>query len=105
MITLVGYSNINEVLMYKNKNVYVKKYDLSLNPNEYLESDLINLNVVLNNVQVGKIVGIEDNGHGNKTIEAIINDKKTLIPYHEHFIKNIDFESKTIELKEVEGLL
>ena len=104
MITLVGYTNINEELMFKNKNVYVKKFDLSLNPNEYLESDLINLNVVLNDVQVGKIVGIEDNGHGNKTFEAIINNKKTLIPYHEHFIKNIDFNNKTIELREVDGL-
>ena len=105
MITLVGYDNINEVLHYLKQKVYVKKFDLSLNPNEYLEDDLINLKVILDNREVGTVVGITNNGNGNKTIETIINGKKVLIPYHDHFIKNIDFNNKCIEFMEVEGLI
>ena len=38
-------------------------------------------------------------------IETIINGKRVLIPFHEHFIKNIDFVNRVIEFSEVEGLL
>ena len=105
MITLVGYDNINEVLKYLKQKVYVKKFDLSLNPNEYLDDDLLNLKVILDNKEVGIVVGITNNGAGNRTIETIINGKRVLIPFHEHFIKNIDFVNRVIEFSEVEGLL
>ena len=47
MITLKGYSNINEVLKYMKKNVYVKRVDLSLGNEDYLDEDIIGLDVLL----------------------------------------------------------
>ena len=105
MITLKGYDNINQVLKYLNKDVYIKKNDLSLGNKEYLDDELINLNVIFNNELVGHIVAIRQINENNKIIEAIINNKKTLIPYHEDFIGNIDFENKEIELKLIEGMI
>ncbi|MBR1385945.1 MAG: 16S rRNA processing protein RimM [Bacilli bacterium] len=105
MITLKGYDNINQVLKYLNKDVYIKKNDLSLGNKEYLDEELINLNVIFNNELVGHIVAIRQINENNKIIEAIINNKKTLIPYHEDFIGNIDFENKEIELKLIEGMI
>ncbi len=105
MITLKGYDNINQVLKYLNKDVYIKKNDLSLGNKEYLDEDLINLNVIFNNELVGHIVAIRQINENNKIIEAIINNKKTLIPYHEDFIGNIDFENNKIELKLIEGMI
>ena len=105
MITLKGYDNINQVLKYLNKDVYIKKNDLSLGNKEYLDEDLINLNVIFNNELVGHIVAIRQINENNKIIEAIINNKKTLIPYHEDFIGNIDFENNKIELNLIEGMI
>ena len=105
MITLKGYDNINQVLKYLNKEVYVKKNDLDLGEKEFLDEDLINLSVIFNNREVGRVVAIRQINPKNKVIEAMINDKLTLIPYHEDFIGNIDFENKIIELKLIEGMI
>ena len=105
MITLKGYDNINQVLKYLNKEVYVKKNDLSLGAKEYLDEELINLNVIFNNEEVGRVVAIRQINPKNKIIEAIINNKLILIPYHEDFIINVDLENKKIELKLIEGMI
>ena len=42
MITLAGFDDINEVLRFKNKDVFVKKTDLSLGKKGFLDEDLIN---------------------------------------------------------------
>ena len=41
--------SLNEVLQFLKKNVYVKRYDLSLSTDDYLDEDLIGLNVLLDN--------------------------------------------------------
>ena len=105
MITLYGYDNINEVLPFKNENVYVKKNDLDLGENEYLDEDLINLNIMFNNEEVGHVVAIRELNPKNKIIEAIINDKLTMIPYHKDFINNVDLINKKIELNLIEGMI
>ena len=105
MITLYGYDNINEVLPFKNENVYVKKNDLDLGENEYLDEDLINLSVIFNNQEVGHVVAIRELNPKNKIIEAIINDKLTMIPYHKDFINNVDLINKKIELNLIEGMI
>jgi 16S rRNA processing protein RimM len=105
MITLYGYGNINEVLKFINKNVYVKKNDLNLSDKEFLDEDLVNLNIVFNNKEVGHVVAIRQINPKNKVIEAVINDKTTLIPYHDDFIRNIDLENKVIEMNLIEGMI
>ncbi len=105
MITLYGYDNINEVLIFLNKNVYIKKNDLNLGDKEFLDEDLINLSVIFNNKEVGHVVAIRQINPKNKIIEAVINDKVTMIPYHEDFILNVDLENKKIELNLIEGMI
>lgn len=105
MITLKGYNNINEVLKYLNKEVFVKRNDLSLNTNDYLDEDLVNLSVIFNNQEVGHVVAVRQINPKNKIIEALINDKITLIPYHNDFIKNVDLENKKIELNLIGGMI
>lgn len=105
MITLKGYNNINEVLKYLNKEVYVKRNDLSLKTNDYLDEDLVNLSVIFNNQEVGHVVAVRQINPKNKIIEALINDKITLIPYHNDFIKNVDLENKKIELNLIGGMI
>ncbi len=105
MITLKGYSNINEVLKYLNKEVFIKKNDLSLKTNDYLDEDLINLSVIFNNQEVGHVVAIREINPKNKIIEVLINNKITLVPYHDDFIKNVDLKNKKIELNLIGGMI
>ena len=105
MITLAGFDDINEVLRFKNKDVFVKKNDLSLGKKEFLDEDLINLNIMFNNEEVGYVVAIRQINPKNKIIEAIINNKVTLIPYHEDFVKDVDLDNKIIVLDLIEGMI
>lgn len=105
MITLKGYTNINEVLKYLNKSVYIKRNDLNLSSGEYLDKDLINLNVLFASKTIGRVLALKDEGSGNKVLEILVNDKKALIPFHENFVKKIDFENNTIELELIEGMI
>lgn len=105
MITLKGYTNINEVLKYLKKDVYVKRYDLSLSTDDYLDDDLIGLNVLLDTGETGTVVAITNNGGNNKTLELLIDGKKVYVPYHKDFIKNINLDNKLIELNTIEGLI
>ncbi len=88
MVMLQGYSNINEVLKYKNKKVYVKRRDLLLSENDYLYEDLIGLNVEENEKTLGKIVEIVYN-NGNILL-AVRGEKKFYIPLQDAFIKKVD---------------
>ena len=90
MITLKGYSNINEVLKYINKNVYIKRNDLNLTSGEYLDKDLINLNVLFNSKAIGRVLALRVEGSGNKILEIFKLSKLIWL----FFIKKILFRFK-----------
>ena len=100
MITMEGYSNINEVLKYKGKNVYVNKEDIKLD-NNYLDEDIIGLNTYVENDYKGIVRNIE---RYDKTTLLVINnsDKEYLVPYE--LIDKIDINNKKIYIKNIEGL-
>ena len=53
MITIDKYDNINDVLKYVGKNVYVSRESLKLKNDDYLLSDLVGLNVIFNDTVYG----------------------------------------------------
>lgn len=99
MITLKGINDINEILPLKGSLVYVLKSSLNLDEDEYLDSDLIGLNIYMNDQFKGIVTDIN----------YITNNKKLLvvngnyIPFE--LIKKIDFKNQKIMLEEVDGLL
>ena len=103
MITLKGYNNINEVLKYKGKNVYVNDSDIKLDNNKYLDEELIGLNVIYEDNNKGTIVDIE---RYDKIVLFNIknNDKEYLIPYNDNIIDKIDINNKRIYIKDIKGL-
>jgi len=100
MITLNGYTNINDVLFLKGKKVYCKREDLNLKSDEYLIQDLIGIEVYFNENLVGKVTDISRDKNPLITI-----DNKKFVPYNDNFIDSIDIEKGKIELKNCEGLL
>lgn len=88
MVTLDNYSNINEVLFLKNKEVYsLREY-----VKEILPEDLIGYDVIKDNENYGKVKYITAN-----TVQDILvtNTNKKII-FIKEFIKKIDNEKKQI---------
>lgn len=104
MITLKNYNNINEVLKYKGSLVYINRLDLQLNDNEYLESDLLNFDIIINNNIIGKLSSFE-NHNKNKIIIVKNKEKEILLPYNNNLIENINLDKKEIIYKNIEGLI
>ena len=100
MITIKGINDIQDVLIYKGKKVYFNKEDLSLNEDEILDSDLINIEVYYKENNIGVIEEIINN-NGYKLFK--MNDK--YIPYNKNFIEKIDIKNNKIILKNVEEIL
>ena len=103
MITMKGYSEINEVIRYKGLYVYVKKEDLNLSNNEYLESDLINLNVYVKDENIGLITDIRDSGH-NKFLVIKTKEKEVFIPMQDEFIKEVNLKDKKVVIEPIKGM-
>jgi len=104
MITLKNYNNINEVLKYKGSLVYINRLDLKLNDNEYLECDLLDFNIIINNNIIGKLSSFE-NHNNNKIIIVKNKEKEMLLPYNNNLIENINLDKKEITYKNIEGLI
>lgn len=104
MITLKNYNNINEVLKYKGSLVYINRLDLKLNDNEYLECDLLDFNIIINNNIIGKLSSFE-NHNNNKIIIVKNKEKEILLPYNNNLIENINLDKKEITYKNIEGLI
>lgn len=103
MITMDGYSDINQVLKYKGLYVYVKKEDLKLEEGEYLETDLIGLTVMVNQEEKGTVSDIRDSGH-NKFLVIDTSGKQVFIPYQKEFISKIDLGNKQIVITPIKGM-
>lgn len=104
MITIKGINNINDVLKYKGKRVYVNKEDIILGDNQYLDEDIINLDVIIDNDIIGKVKRIDK--HNKNEVLVIRNDtKEHFLPYNFDLIESIDLNNKKLIYKNIRGLL
>lgn len=104
MFCLKGYTNINEVLKYKGLSVYIKREDLKLGENEYLNEDLLGLEVY----SAGKLVGICRDVVEYPSSEMLVirnKEKKFLVPYVVDLVKEINLEEKRIVIEDRKGLI
>lgn len=103
MITLEGYTNINEVLKYKGQSVFVNSEDIKLDKDKYLDEEIIGLEVIYQDTSKGIVSNIER--YDKTTLLVIKNmDKEHLIPYNDNIIDKIDIKNKKIFIKDIKGL-
>lgn len=103
MITMNGYFDINQVLRYKGLYVYIKKEDLHLEDGEYLETDLIDLTVIVDNEEKGVITDIRDSGH-NKFLVIKTDSQEVFVPYQKEFISSVDFANNKVVITPIKGM-
>ena len=99
MVTLEGITNINQILDLKGSLVYIDKSLINLDKDEYLDTDLIGLEVYMNNTLKGKVEDI-----------VLLNNSKKLLVVNSKYVplelvKEVDFKNKKIIIEEVMGLL
>ena len=103
MIVMDGYNDINDVLKYKGEYIFVNKEDIVLEENEYLDEDIIGLNVYVDDRLLGRVNRIDK--HSVNEILVIKNDEKNyLVPYNFDIILSIDLSKKEMRVKNVVGL-
>ena len=102
MITIDEYDNINDVLCYVGKNVYVRRDTLKLTNEDYLLSDLVGLSVVFNDTVYGVV---KDYSNDLNPLLKIEYDKNYYIPIKGDYIKNVDLANKKIIVENIEGLI
>ena len=99
MVTFEEINNINDILSLKGNLVYINRDLINLANEEYLDSDLIDLNVYMNEKLVGIIKDINYIGKNKKLL--VVNN--SLVPFE--LIKKVDLENNIVEIEEVIGLL
>ena len=103
MITMCGYGDINQILKYKGEYIFVNKEDIVLNENEYLDEDIIGLNVYVDDRLLGRVNRIDK--HSVNEILVIKNDEKNyLVPYNFDIILNVDLEKREMKVRNIVGL-
>ena len=103
MIIMKGYNDINQVLKYKGEYVFVNKEDIKLRSGEYLDEDIIGLNVIVDKKVMGVVKRIEKHNR-NEILVVKSVDKNYLIPYNFDIIENVDLEKKEMSVKNIQGL-
>ena len=106
IIRLKEFDNINQVLKFKDRYLYVDDENLiELEENEYFVFQLLRCKV--ENME-GKSIGVlEDiiNTLSNDVYVIRHGEKEYLVPAIKEFIKNIDIESKLIRIDPIEGMI
>ena len=102
MITMEGYNDINQVERLKKLYVYIKKSDLKLDKGEYLDSDLIGLDVLIDGNINGKVTDVRTSG--TKILVITTKDKEVLIPYVDEFVKEINLNDNYIVIEPIKGM-
>lgn len=100
MVTFDGINDINDVLKYKGKEVYIDR-------SEYIFPDILNEDLIGTEVYGnGKLVGVLSSVVKNANQELLViknGENEYLVPYVDEFVKSITTDK--IEINVIEGLL
>lgn len=94
MVGFVNKDNINDVLKYKGREVYVKRSELFLNDGEYLYKDIIGFQVWDDTLVIGEVIDYILNK--GQLLWKIKGDKVFYIPNVAEYILKIDLLNKKI---------
>ena len=104
-IKLKGFNNINEVIKFKSKYIYINESDLVALPDDtFYIKDLIGMNVLNHDgKKVGSIVDVLTYA-ANDVYLVQTQQGNLAIPAVKEFIKRIDLQNKSIYVDLIEGM-
>lgn len=100
-------TNINDVLDYVGKTIYVDKESLEeLGEDDFYFDDLIGLTAITNNDEkIGEVVDILEVPQGAILVIKKDDKEEALVPFVDEFISDVDLEEGYIIITPIEGLL
>ena len=90
----------------KNQKIFSFKENFpSINPNEYLVSDLIGCDIIhKNGNSLGNVISVDNFGAGD-LLETMYKDKKIYIPLNDDNVLSVDLEKKIIIVNPIKGII
>ncbi|HHX79592.1 MAG TPA: ribosome maturation factor RimM [Acholeplasmataceae bacterium] len=106
LITFNNLNNINDVLPYLQKEIFVERTSLSeLDEDEYYYHELIGLDAYLESGEkIGSVTDLEEVPQGVLLILKKTDNKEVLIPFIKEFVQ-VDLENQRLIITPIEGLL
>ena len=106
LITFNNITNINDVLGYVGKTIYVSKESLKdLDKDNYYYDDLIGLIAYDKDNLIGEVVDVMEVPQGAILVIKKENEKQVLVPFVSEFIEDVDLDNKKIYINPIEGLV
>ena len=106
LIKFKEYDNINDVIKYRDLNLYVDKAGVEELEDGFYFHELVDMQVYdTDNALIGNVLAVEEtNAHNN--LRVMKKDNTTcLIPYVDAFIMEVDQDNNKIIVKVIEGLI
>lgn len=105
LITINNLTNINDVLCYVGKDLYVPHNREELEDGEFYYEDLIGLDCYDSKDNlIGTVVDLQEVPQG-LILEIKSSVKTILVPFVDEFIADIDLDNNKLSINEIEGLL
>lgn len=107
LLKFKSFDNINEILEFKDKNVYVYREDIEDDSDGHYIVDLIGCLVVNEDGhKIGELLDVLQNTAQDLYMIKKFEDSKIFyLPVVDEFVKNIDIKNKVITIKLIEGLI
>ena len=102
MVTFKGINDINEVLKYKGKKVYIIKEEYKFDG--FLDEDIIGLDAYVKDKKIGVVTDILKS-HAHPILDIENDGIHSFVPFIDEFVLNVDLESKRIDLEVLEGMI
>ncbi len=96
ILKLVGLDNINDLDHVLGQEIFINRSDIDCDDNEIILNDLINLDVISNGLNYGKVDNFYSNGA--QDILVVKGENSIEIPLIDQFIKMIDLDKNIIEV-------
>ena len=106
-LKIKGYDDINNVLSFKNKDIFVEDFlPKQLENGEYLTEDLIGSKLYENGVEIASIVEVENFG-ATDILVLKMQKKEARVPFLSKFFTKIEPKNKILEITQefYEGLV
>ena len=104
LLKFKDYNNINDVLSFKNYDIYIKRSDIKSLASGYYFFELKNLKVY---DEANNYLGtVSDVRSGIKLNYLVVSNEKKdyLVPYNDFFIKKVNLNEEYIIINKIEGL-
>ena len=107
IIKFKGIDDLNEIIKYKNKIIFVKEETAreNLEEDEFLIDELVGMDVFDGDKKVGAIVGVSNNGASDLLSVKTLNKNVSLVPFVKAIVLSVDIKNRKIQINNIEGLL